>query len=77
MPDRCTPEYERVVAKMGGLLPYRRARTLLSEFLLPDDARRWKRPPTNPLRWCQAGRAGRRGAAVQAGGGGAINRALH
>jgi hypothetical protein len=33
MPDRCTPEYERVVAKMGALLPYRRARTLLSEFL--------------------------------------------
>jgi hypothetical protein len=33
MPDRCTPEYERFVAKMGALLPYRRARTLLSEFL--------------------------------------------
>jgi hypothetical protein len=33
MPDRCTPEYERVVAKMGATLPYRRARTLLSEFL--------------------------------------------
>jgi hypothetical protein len=33
MPDRCTPEYERVVAKMGALVPYRRARTLLSEFL--------------------------------------------
>jgi hypothetical protein len=33
MPDRCTPEYEQVVAKMGSLLPYRRARTLLSEFL--------------------------------------------
>jgi hypothetical protein len=33
MPDRCTPEYERVLAKMGALLPYRRARTVLSEFL--------------------------------------------
>jgi hypothetical protein len=33
MPDRCTPEYERVVAKMGAFLPYRRTRTLLSEFL--------------------------------------------
>jgi hypothetical protein len=33
MPDRCTPEYEQVMAKMGALLPYRRARTLLSEFL--------------------------------------------
>ena len=36
MPDRCTPEYERVIAKMGSLLPYRRARTLLSEFLPLD-----------------------------------------
>ena len=33
MPDRCTPEYERTVAKMGSLLPYRRARTLLAELL--------------------------------------------
>jgi len=33
MPDRCTPEYECVIAKMGSLLPYARARTLLSEFL--------------------------------------------
>jgi hypothetical protein len=31
MPDRCTPEYERTVA--NSLLPYRRARTLLAEFL--------------------------------------------
>src|ERR1700739_4276597 len=37
MPDRCTPEYERVVAKMGASLPYRRARTLLSELLPLDD----------------------------------------
>jgi hypothetical protein len=37
MPDRCTPEYERVVAKMGASLPYRRARTLMSEFLPLDD----------------------------------------
>jgi hypothetical protein len=36
MPDRCTPEYERVIAKMGALLPYRRARTLLAEFLPLD-----------------------------------------
>jgi hypothetical protein len=34
MPDRCTPEYERVIAKMGSLLPYARARTLLAQFLL-------------------------------------------
>src|SRR5580658_10066287 len=37
MPDRCTPEYQQVVAKMGASLPYRRARTLLSEFLPLDD----------------------------------------
>jgi hypothetical protein len=33
MPDRCTPEYERMLAKMGALLPYRRARTAMAEFL--------------------------------------------
>jgi hypothetical protein len=33
MPDRCTPEYEHVIATMGSMLPYARARTLLSEFL--------------------------------------------
>jgi hypothetical protein len=33
LPDRCTPEYERVIAKTGSLLPYGRARTLLSDFL--------------------------------------------
>src|SRR3984957_11190244 len=37
MPDRCTPEYECVIAKMGSLLPYRRARTLLSDFLPLDE----------------------------------------
>ncbi len=33
MPDRCTPEYERVVAAMGAALPYRRALALMGEFL--------------------------------------------
>ena len=37
MPDRCTPEYERIVAKMGASLPHRRVRTLLSEFFPLDD----------------------------------------
>ena len=32
MPDRCTPEYERTLAKMGGELPYRRACSLLEAF---------------------------------------------
>jgi len=39
MPDRCTPEYERVLAMMGSAVPYRRARALLGELLpLDDDA---------------------------------------
>jgi hypothetical protein len=39
MPDRCTPEYERILAKMGAWLPYRRARRFLSEFFpIGDDA---------------------------------------
>ena len=33
MPDRCTPGHERTIAKIGSLLPYRRARTLLAELL--------------------------------------------
>jgi hypothetical protein len=37
MPDRWTPGNERIVAKMGSLLPYARARNLLSEFLPLDD----------------------------------------
>jgi hypothetical protein len=48
MPDRCTPEYERTLAKMGAWLPYRCARRFLSEFFpLGDDPpwhetiRRW------------------------------------
>jgi hypothetical protein len=32
MPDRCTPDYERTLARMGSLLPYRRARSLLEAF---------------------------------------------
>ena len=32
MPDYCTPEYERVLAEFGALLPYRRARALLETF---------------------------------------------
>jgi hypothetical protein len=38
MPDRCTPEYERVLAKLGGLLPYRRARAMLADFFPIGDA---------------------------------------
>ncbi len=37
MPDRCTAEYERVLAKLGALLPYRRARALLADFFLIGD----------------------------------------
>jgi len=38
MPDRCTPECERVVAAMGAALPYRRALMLLKEFFPLGDA---------------------------------------
>jgi hypothetical protein len=39
MPDRCTPEYERTLAKLGARLPYRRARRFLSEFFpISDDS---------------------------------------
>lgn len=38
MPDRCTPDYERVLAGMGSALPYRQARTLLAELLPLDTA---------------------------------------
>jgi hypothetical protein len=34
MPDRCTPEYERVLAQMGALLPYQRAVALMGELVL-------------------------------------------
>jgi len=33
MPDRCTPAYERLLAEMGALLPYRRGRALLEKLL--------------------------------------------
>jgi hypothetical protein len=38
MPDRCTPEYERVVAAIGAALPYRRALALLGQFFPLGDA---------------------------------------
>src|SRR5664279_3658344 len=38
MPDRCTPDYERTLAKMGASLPYRRARALLGDFFPLGDA---------------------------------------
>ncbi|MBS0161028.1 MAG: ISKra4 family transposase [Nitrospira sp.] len=38
MPDRCTPAYERTLAKLGVWVPYRRTRQFLSEFFpLGDD----------------------------------------
>jgi len=41
MPDRCTPEYERTLAKMGAWLPYRCARRFLSEFFPIGDDPPW------------------------------------
>jgi hypothetical protein len=42
MPDRCTPEYERTLAKMGVWLPYRCARRFLSEFFLIGEDPPWQ-----------------------------------
>jgi hypothetical protein len=33
MPDRCTPEFERMVARLASLVAYRRAPALMAEFL--------------------------------------------
>jgi hypothetical protein len=66
MPDRCTPEYERVVAKMGASLPYRRARTLLSEFLPLDDIPSVETAPTHDPGAREAGKGRRH---VREGGG--------
>ena len=35
MPDRCTPEYERMLAEFGALLPYRQRGSQLVGDLLP------------------------------------------
>jgi hypothetical protein len=36
MPDRCSPEYERILVKIGSLAPYGRAAALMAEFLPLD-----------------------------------------
>jgi hypothetical protein len=33
MPDRCTPEFERMMARMGSLVAYGRVPALMAEFL--------------------------------------------
>ncbi len=38
MPDRCTPEYERVLTRMGSMAAYGRAAALMAEFLPLDKA---------------------------------------
>ncbi len=37
MPDRCTSEYERVLANTRALLPYRHVFALLGEVLAPEE----------------------------------------
>jgi hypothetical protein len=41
IPDRCTSEYERALAKRGAWLPYRGARRFLSEFFPIGDDPPW------------------------------------
>jgi hypothetical protein len=53
MPDLCTPEHERALARMGAWLPYRCARRFLSEFFpLGDD------PPWHETIRCLTTRVG-------------------
>jgi WD40 repeat protein len=55
MPDRCTLEYERVVAQMGAWLPYRRALSLLADFFpLDDDAPKVETTRQGQSRSCRA-----------------------
>jgi hypothetical protein len=42
IPDRCTPEYERTLAKLGAWLPYRRARQFLAGFFPIGDDLPWR-----------------------------------
>src|SRR4028119_142603 len=62
MPDRCTPEYERIVAAMGAALPYRRALALLAELFPLGDAPAVETPRqrTLPVGARPARRTGRR-----------------
>jgi hypothetical protein len=41
IPDRCTPENDRTLAKLGAWLPYRRARQFLAEFFPIGDDSPW------------------------------------
>ncbi len=48
MPDRCTPGYERLVAKMGAWFPYRRARRCWLSFFHSTISPWWKRYANAP-----------------------------
>jgi hypothetical protein len=51
MPDRCTPEYERILVKMGSLAAYGRAPALMAEFLLWTKRLRSRRHADVRLKW--------------------------
>jgi hypothetical protein len=51
MPDRCTSEYERVIAKMGSLLPYARPGRCCRNSCRSATFRRWRRPAAGPCEW--------------------------
>jgi hypothetical protein len=76
MPDRCTPEYERIIAKMGSLLPYRWARTLLSEFLPLTDVPAVETARRRTVCGRPSGEVGGGGPTSRAGGQRAIRWAL-
>lgn len=63
MPDRCTPDYERVLAGMGSALPYRQARALLACAASPGYGPRCGNGPPAYAPDRGTGRAPGRGAA--------------
>ena len=77
MPDRCTPEYERVIAKMGSLLPYARAGHCCRNSCRSATFLRWRRPAGEPCGWALAWSSRRWRANPRTGGRSTGHRALH
>ncbi len=78
MPDRCTPEYERVLAKLGALLPYRRARAVLVDFFPIGECSSDRYDPSADFAgWREARARGDCGAAVHSDKRGGSDRTVH
>jgi hypothetical protein len=78
MPDRCTPEYERTIAKMDSLLPPLPGADAAGGVSATRQATsRGNDPAADPSCWHQAGVGGCRRGGIQAGGGDEIDCTLH